>query len=117
VDFPRPLTEMEKAVALRALELGGVSEIDALRKQLDAAIATEACSCGCPTVSLAVDPHLAPQAEQSGRPIAEAYYDCGAVMVWVDDGYLSNLEIWWWSDERPAAWPALDALSDVAPPD
>jgi hypothetical protein len=36
--------------------------------------------------------------------------------VWVDDGWLSNLETWWWSDDPPRAFPPLDALR-LEPPD
>ena len=26
-------------------------------------------------------------------------------MVWIDDGWLSNLEIYGWADEPPTDWP------------
>ena len=37
-------------------------------------------------------------------------------MVWVDDGWLSNLETWGWSDDPPREFPPLDALR-TRPPD
>ena len=47
----------------------------------------------------------------------EVYYDTGAVMVWVDDGWLSNLETWWWSDDPPREFPPLETLRLTPPPD
>jgi hypothetical protein len=50
-----------------------------------------------------------------GRLDVEVYYDNGAVMIWVDDGWLSNLETWWWSDDPPKELPPLEALR-LTPP-
>lgn len=36
-------------------------------------------------------------------------------MVWVDDGMLSNLEVWWWSDEAPTEWPSPADLGPTPP--
>jgi hypothetical protein len=36
-------------------------------------------------------------------------------MVWVDDGWLSNLETWWWRDDPPRAFPPLDAFRMTPP--
>jgi hypothetical protein len=115
MSFPRPLTETEKAVTLRVLELGEVAEMPILRSQVEAAIAASPCPCPCPSLALDVDRERATPTSYSGRPVAEAYYDGGAVMVWVDDGWLSNLEIHWWSDETPAQFPPLDSLTKQPP--
>ena len=113
--FPRPLSEIERTLALRVLELGEARELDRLRAQLDVAVATEPCPCVCPSVGIGVDPTLAPSTSYSGRPVAEAYYEGGSVMVWVDDGLLSNLEISWWSDDAPTEWPSLADLRATSP--
>ncbi len=34
----------------------------------------------------------------------------GEVLLWVTDGYLSALELAWYTDEAPTEWPSLDRL-------
>jgi hypothetical protein len=116
VSYPRPLTDAEKAMVLRVLEMTQVPDLDKLRGQVEAAVATAPCDCPCPSVTLAVDHATAEPIAHQGRLDAEVYYDTGAVMVWVDDGWLSNLETWWWSDDPPHEFPPLDALR-LTPPD
>jgi hypothetical protein len=115
VAYPRPLTGVEKAIALRVLEMAGAPEMDRLRGQVEVAVATQPCSCPCPSVALAVDHERAEPISHKGRFDAEMYYDTGAVMVWVDDGWLSNLETWWWSDDPPQEFPPLGALRHTPP--
>ena len=114
--YPRPLNETEKAVLIRVFEMTGAPELDALHEQVEAGIATRPCECPCPDVSLAVDQATARPITLGGRLDLQVYYDTGAVMVWVDDGWLSNLETWWWSDDTPPAFPPLDSLQ-LTPPD
>jgi hypothetical protein len=116
MSYPRPLSETEKAVLMRVLELTGAAEPDTLAEQVEAGIATRPCECPCPSVGLAVDHARARPISDEGRLELEVYYDTGAVMVWVDDGWLSNLETWWWSDDPARAFPPLDALR-LEPPD
>jgi hypothetical protein len=115
VAYPRPLTGEEKAIALRVLEMAGAPEIDKLRRQVEIAVATRPCSCPCPSVELAVDHERAEPIAHGGRFDAEMYYDAGAVMVWVDDGWLSNLETWWWSDDPPREFPPPEVLRPTPP--
>jgi hypothetical protein len=110
VPYPRPLTDPEKAVLLRVLEMTNAPELDKLRGQVEAAVATEPCTCPCPSIGLAVDHERAQPITHEGRLDVEVYYDTGAVMVWVDDGWLSNLETWWWSDDPPTEFPPPEAL-------
>jgi hypothetical protein len=42
---------------------------------------------------MAVDASRARPASYSGKPVATADYDGGGIMVWVEDGWLSHLEI------------------------
>lgn len=116
VSFPRPLNETEKAVLLRVLSLTEPPEIETLRAQVEVAVASESCPCVCPSVGIEVDPVRAQPISNVGRLDLEVYYDTGAVMVWADDGWLSNLEAWWWSDEAPTEFPPLDALR-LTPPE
>ena len=116
MSYPRPLNETEKAILMRVFEMTGAPELDALTAQVDAGIATHPCECQCPSVGLAVDQARARPIAHEGRLNLEVYCDTGAVMVWVDDGWLSNLETWWWSDDPPRAFPSLETLR-LTPPD
>jgi hypothetical protein len=110
VSFPRPLTAIEKAVAWNLLEKAEAPELEVLTGQLEAARVTSECECVCPTISMAVDTSRAKRVSYSAKPVATADYDGGSVMVWVEDGWLSHLEIYWWSDDAPTAFPELDHL-------
>jgi hypothetical protein len=111
MSFPRPLSVTEKAVTWSLLERAGAAELDVLAEQLEAAYATNKCECGCPTVSMAVHPSRARPTSYSGKPVATADYDGGSIMVWVEDGWLSHLEIYWWSDDAPTEFPDLTHLT------
>jgi hypothetical protein len=112
VSFPRSLTPTEKAVVWNLLEGAGAPQLDVLAGQLEAAYATSKCECVCPTISVAVDASRARPASYSRTPLATADYDGGGVMVWVENGWLSHLEIYWWSDDAPTEFPELDALTN-----
>jgi hypothetical protein len=105
MSFPRPLTDAEKSVTWSILSGAGVDELDVVRQQLEAAVATDQCDCGCPTIGIAVDAARARPTSYSGRPVAETPWEHGSIMVWIDDGWLSNLEIYGWEDEAPSEWP------------
>ena len=113
--YPRPLTETEKAVLLHVLEMTDAPEMDKLRGQVEVATATHPCTCTCPSIGLAVDARQAQPISHEACLDVEVYYETGAVMVWVDDGWLSNLETWWWSDDPPQEFPQLGALR-LSPP-
>ncbi len=110
--FPRALTETERAIAQDLLAGAELPELDLLREQLDVAQAVGRCECGCPTISLLVDHSQAHPASYSGKPVATADYDGGSIMIWVERGWLSQLEIYWWSDDPPRALPPPDQLQN-----
>jgi hypothetical protein len=112
VSFPRSLTATEKAVAWNVLEKAGAPERDVLSGQLAAASVISECGCVCPTVSMTVDSARAKAVSYSAKPVATADYDAGSVSVWIEDGWLSHLEIYWWSDDAPTEFPGLDQLTD-----
>jgi hypothetical protein len=112
VTFPRPLTTTEKALAWSLLHEAAAPELDVLAEQLEAAHATSKCECVCPTISMAVDASRARPVRYSATPIATADYDGGSIMVWIEDGWLSHLEIYWWTDEAPTEFPDLDQLTN-----
>jgi len=114
-ELPRPLLSEERAALLALLNYDNFEGRDALLEQVDSARVSWYCGCGCATVNLVVDPE-APSAGRTYRPIpseanvvnAAGEY-IGGVIVFADDGYLSNLEIYWY-EEPISPFPPLDRL-------
>ena len=94
------------------MENAGAPELDALAGQLEAASVISECDCGCPTMSVTVDAARAQPVSYSPKPVATADYDGGSIMVWIEEGWLSHLEIYWWSDDTPTEFPSLEELTD-----
>jgi hypothetical protein len=101
-------TELEVLTELLGMEFTGAQD---LRSQLPHATVVGRCECGCATVDLHVDPQGAPPAPASKSPIpAEARVtddrggEIGGILVFLDHGYLSSLEIYSAADPI-AAWP------------
>lgn len=115
VAYPRPLDATEKALLLKVFEMTDAPQQEALRQQVEAGIAASGCDCPCPSLTLTVDRRKAQPVVHEGRLDLQVYYDTGAVMVWVDDGWLSNLETWWWSDVPLNVFPPLDELRRTPP--
>jgi hypothetical protein len=88
--FPRPLTDTEKGVARRVLELDGVAELDLLLAQLEAAVATAPCDCPCPTVSIEVD-HARAKPISNRDLRASASWERGSISVAIPCGWLSEI--------------------------
>ena len=114
-ELPRPLLEEERATLLALLNYADFDGRDALLEQADSARANWLCGCGCATINLQVDPN-APSCGKTYRPIpneAEVLdvdgENIGGVIVFADDGYLSNLEVYWYF-EPISAFPPLDRL-------
>jgi hypothetical protein len=114
-ELPRPLLPEERATLLALLNYADFEGRTALLEQVDSARVEWYCGCGCATVNLRVDP-AAPSARETYRPIPnEATVvdlcgaDIGGIIVFADDGYLSNLEIFWY-DEPISPFPPLDRL-------
>jgi hypothetical protein len=112
MSFPRALSTTEKAIAWELLARAELPELDLLREQLEASQAVSRCECGCPTISLSVDSGRAHPTSYSGKPVATADYEGGSLMIWVEHGWLSRLEIYWWSDDLPSAFPPPDQLEN-----
>jgi hypothetical protein len=108
----------ERATPLALLNYADFVGRDALVEQVDSARADWYCGCGCATVNLSVDPTV-PSARKTYRPIPnEAMVvelngeNIGGIIVFADDGYLSNLEIFW-CDEPISPFPPLDRATAV----
>lgn len=104
-DAYRPLTEQERAILdfLLAADVQGTAE---LRRQAEGARA-QRWHCGCASIDLLVDRTRAPRAPVETRPAIEAHsieqedplglFD---LLLWVDDGWLSAVEIVEYGFER-----------------
>ena len=95
---PRPLTDLERVVLqkLLSVEFHGVED---LRAQLTQALVVGCCTCGCATITLAVDAMSAePAAVVSGAPvsadISDEEQDAGVILLVDAAGYMSCLEIY-----------------------
>ncbi|MBR7838273.1 hypothetical protein KDL01_33685 [Actinospica durhamensis] len=80
--------------------------------QLPHASIVGGCGCGCRTVAIDVDRASAAPSPVSGRPVAEAQFDggYGGLMLFVDAGYITWLEIYTFRDEPAAEWPPPETL-------
>lgn len=105
--LPRPLTAIERALIERMT--AGVSDCEALRRQLDRASVVRQWSPGGIDIDVPSDvvrfdgpagvlPVRATVSDASGALVGE-------VLVWTADGRLAALEYAWWSDDPPSQWP------------
>ena len=114
-ELPRRLLPEERATLIALLNHADFDGRDALLEQVDTARVDWYCACGCATVNLIVDPQ-APSAGKTYRPIPNEAdvldangENIGGVIVFADEGYLSNLEIY--SYEEPISpFPPLERL-------
>jgi hypothetical protein len=112
-ELPRPLLAEERATLLALLNHAYFEGRDELVEQVDSARADGYCGCGCATVGLTVD-RAAPSAGKSYHKIPADILDAsgeliGGVLVFVDDGYLSSLEVFTYY-EPISPLPPLDRL-------
>ena len=116
---PRPLTDDEHRVL--DLILGATFEgAEPLRAQSRDVLVVGRCTCGCPSIDLAV----AADTRRSTRPdglvpvelsvVPLAQEPPGQVILFVRDGELSYLEFVFYEDRPPAEWPTSDRLSLVS---
>jgi len=113
--IPRPLAADERAILdhLLSLDFEGVEQ---LRRQAGDSRVVGRCDCGCPTIEIetradcldiAFTSRLAP-VEGRVRPLADE--PVGDVILFVDDGRLSSLELVWYTDAPPKAWPPVERV-------
>jgi hypothetical protein len=94
---------------------------DALKKQVDVAEATGGCTCGCATIDLGVDAARARPAEVSNRVPVDAYAharhgdETFGLILFVDDGYISGLEIYGTISDPPKEFPPPDRIEPAEP--
>ena len=120
-DLPRALLPEEReALLLSFVGLDGPMRA-ALSAQVEAArVGRYDCPCPCASVGLVVDKTKVPPLSVWEAPVGGvSIYDpdgefMGGVLVWIDDGYLSSIEVWW-MDEPISPIPPREQLV-VEPP-
>lgn len=114
-DLPRPLLAEEHATLVAVLTHADFPGRDALVDQAETARVDGLCGCGCATVSLIVDRQLPPATgRRSPIPNSPSVIDgrgepIGGVLVFIDGGYLTSLEIYWYEDPI-SPFPPVDHL-------
>ncbi|HMJ00053.1 MAG TPA: alpha/beta fold hydrolase [Gaiellaceae bacterium] len=119
--FPRPLTSRERET-LDFLLSRDFPGRQALCEQASMAVVTGGCTCGCPTIDLAVDdPTEAPRAEVRDRQpvhastrVRESFENAFELLLFVDDGLLSMLEVTYY-DTVPSEFPSVDLFEPPQP--
>ncbi|WP_441250549.1 hypothetical protein [Kitasatospora sp. McL0602] len=102
---------------LHALLPPGAPGREELLGQLPYTTLGRRCSCGCATVDLVVDRSAAGPAVVAQFPAADASYTAengsvaGGVMLFLEDGYLSLLEIYTFLDTRATSWPPPERIN------
>jgi hypothetical protein len=118
IRVPERALNPEEARVLDRLLAVDFPDAGTLRAQLPHARVVGRCDCGCATVDLSVDRSRAkPATLVRGRPIpSEAVVlgdnaePIGGVIVFLDDGYLSMLEVYAFGNSPIQEWPPLDRL-------
>jgi hypothetical protein len=114
-ELPRSLLPDERAALLAVLDHAPFRGRDELRAQVQAARVASYCGCGCASVGLCVDSSASAAASSAGPLPNEAQVlgpdgePVGGVLVFVEDGYLSLLEVYAYED-RISPFPALEQL-------
>ncbi len=118
---PRPLKPEETAVIRALLDHADFDGRAELFEQLPVAEVVGRCGCGCATVDLAVGKEPAAGIEHQPIPnqatvLDEAGEPIGGVLLFVSDGFLSQLEVYSFDDEPIRTLPQPDRLRlEVAP--
>jgi hypothetical protein len=116
--FPRALTARESEILDFML---GVDDprVEPLRQQRKSVVATGLCGCGCASIHLAVDRERHEPAAICRQPISADFNsaradlgdkrEVGGLLVFLDEGWLSLLEVWW-MEAPPAEFPEATAF-------
>jgi hypothetical protein len=111
---PRRTTDDERAV-LGLLLSPDVEGVDALRQQARSALVVGRCDCGCPTINFRVPGDAVSRVVLRGRlwPVEGRVdsHDAAApgqeIILFVDEGRLSSLELVYYTQTPPASWPRV----------
>jgi hypothetical protein len=104
------------AATLEVLLVGEEPAFVALRRQIPFARGVSGCLCGCPSVGMEVDRSAVPPAPSGETGTVDGWYDdrIHDVVLFIEDGYLSSVELNSVSDDVPTDWPD-PAILDPSP--
>jgi hypothetical protein len=116
--FPRSLSPREAEILDFLLTVDD-PRVEPLREQRRTAVVTGTCTCGCASVDLAVD-RLASRPATVCSPVLEADLrsselerigpdEAYGLLIFLDEGWLSLLEIWW-IEKPPPEFPPASAF-------
>jgi hypothetical protein len=115
---PRSLSAEERAVLdhLLSVDFEGA---DVLRRQAVEARVVGRCDCGCPTIDIETSAPSLVEASQArlapveGRVVPRADEPPAEVLLFLDGGRLSCLELVWYGEAPPSSWPTTDRVELV----
>jgi hypothetical protein len=111
---PRDLTPRESEILDFLLSIDD-ARLDPLREQRRTVKVTGGCGCGCATIDLAVDRERSGPADICGQPVSAVLTpeaepsdprDHVGLLLFLEDGWLSQVEIWWIQNPAPEFPPA-----------
>lgn len=104
----RPLTEREAAVLARMAE--ALPAGHPARAEVATAMVSGTCGCGlCPTIDLSP----AEGRDDGPREVLMSSLETGTILLFVDGGHLSCLELAPWADESVGSFPPPEEITDV----
>jgi hypothetical protein len=113
----RPLSPAERRV-LDLMLTQDFPGAESLRSQLPYVQVVGRCDCGCATIDIEVAPeapHAAPDLQGRVLPVtgfvgADIDQPRAGIIVFVDEGFLSRLEIYSMAEPAPHEWPDLTEI-------
>jgi len=105
---PRPPTKGERQLVEAMLTHVDEPESSALRAQLDVTEVRSGCPCGCGTIDFVLPEILPARSPRTGAGVLvegdvldESGNPVGGLLLFLDDGRLSDLEVWSVGDPLP----------------
>ena len=115
-EAPRPLTE-DESVLLQAILSHDFPGVEQLRAQARDLRAKSSCACGCGSIFLLPRGEgLSASSRQHTVPVSGHVLDdhgdvVGGVVLWLEEGFLSQLEVHW--NDNPIPIPNVDNVEWV----
>jgi hypothetical protein len=111
----RPLTDEEEKLLRWVLE-HGTDEAKSYLPQIEGMRAKSSCSCGCPSISLFVSDNAPAGILTKERVVADLSGQAPegisvGILIFQDEGKLSELEIYPYDNERKFGLPTIESLS------
>lgn len=120
IGYPRPMTNREKEMVRLLLPEDGFPGVSNYLRQAEHVGVVAPCPCGCATVALRVDEEKAPRTSVTGRRLLPVEArgpeptnpDLPVeVILFTSNGMLESLEILYYGDTPPTAFPSPATLT------